>query len=53
MDFQIQREVDTSNVSDTIPPSTPTPQIPKKEIFPTKERGKYGKVKVYKTGNYV
>jgi hypothetical protein len=48
----MKREVDTSNVSDTIPPPPPPPKSLKKEIFPTKERGKYGKVKVYKTVNY-
>ena len=33
MDFQIQRAVDTSNVSDTPPPN------PKKEIFSNERKG--------------
>ena len=37
MDFQIQRAVDTSNVSDT------PPQTLKKRFFPTKERGEIWK----------
>ena len=41
MDFQIQRAVDTSNVSDTPPP------IPKNREI---KWGKYGKGKVYQTG---
>ena len=45
MDFQIQRAVDTSNVSDTPPPQS----LKKRE----RKWGKYGKVKVYQTGNYV